>query len=568
MTDEASKKQKHAGGRPRTGSLVWRKAGWSARYWTQKDGEWIRVCVALGTDNKAVARRKLARLLEAEGVPDADAAKRIETFEEAARASVKLQAADGLATWKDRLHRLEAWAFPALGHLPVDKLRPPHILEALEACQRDGRSRRTIMHLKIDISTVLEALWREEQIPENVARKVRVPKNARVDERRRVVLSDEEFDSLLSSEVLGAELATMAFTSRTFGGMRTSDLHAWDWKHVDTVTWLDAHVPRPKTKSSDRLALPQRFVPLLQAWWQQNGAPTTGPVFPVRRGARAGQRKRGKISYAEQLRDALWQAGIFRPTEGFELAREALESARTELARREAEERAKKGPARAIFGTLTPERQAVERADLAARRLCEIQAGSDDLRALDFHSFRRAFATGLASSGMNVQQAMALAGHRNASTHMRYVRITEVLEVPTNALPKLFKAPLVPKSLMSLASQNTDGPLSYLKEPSFAVGHCRLELQANGLRERRSTPPGSSPPISTHRPGDAEERRSDVIAGPCLNSVPFARAADAALQVYLTFAAREIAAPWLTGRSDPASSAQRIPGQRSGDRIG
>jgi hypothetical protein len=47
---------------------------------------------------------------------------------------------------------------------------------------------------------------------------------------------------------------------------------------------------------------------------------------------------------------------------------------------------------------------------------------------------------------MNVQQAMALAGHRNASTHMRYARIIEVLEVPASALPKRFKAPSVPKA--------------------------------------------------------------------------------------------------------------------------
>jgi integrase len=439
MTEDASKK-KHAGGRPRTGSLVWRKTGWSARYWTQKDGEWIRVCVALGTDNKAAARRKLARLLEADTAATPTEAKRIETFEEAARASVKIQSADGLATWKDRLHRLEVWAFPALGHMPVDKLRPPHVAEALEACQRDGRSRRTIMHLKIDISTVLEALWREEQISENVARKVRVPKNAHVDERRRVVLADDEFEALLASPHLGAELATMAFTSRTFGGMRTSDLHAWDWKHVDTVTWLDAHVPRPKTKSSDRLALPESFVPVLQAWWRKHGAPTAGPVFPVRKGPRAGKRKQGKTSYAWHLREALWLAGIVRPLEGFEAAREAWQAAQAELERAVAQ-KAERSALDALVA-------AAAAAEAHARSLCLIQAGSEDFKPLDFHSFRRAFATGLADAGVNVQQAMALAGHRTASTHMRYVKITEVLEVPLAALPKMQKASTVPFALL------------------------------------------------------------------------------------------------------------------------
>jgi integrase len=438
MTNETSKK-KHAGGRPRTGSLVWRKGGWSARYWTVKDGEPVRVCVALGTDNKTVARRKLERLLTAESVPADGDARRIETFEEAARASVKKQAREGLATWKDRLHRLEAWAFPAFGGMPIDKLRPPHVLEALEACQRDGRSRRTIMHLKIDISTVLEDLWREEQIPENVARKARVPKNAHVDERRRVVLADEEFGALMSSPHLGAELATMAYTSRTFGGMRTSDLHAWDWKHVDTGGWADAHVPRPKTKSSDRLALPASFLPVLQAWWRKHGSPTSGPVFPVRKGPRAGKRKQGKSSYAWHLREAIWLAGIVRPLDGFGEAHESWRAAQLEL-----ERAVGRKAARPVADDLVAVASAAE---ARARELCLIQAGSEDFKPLDFHSFRRAFATGLADAGVNVQQAMALAGHRNASTHMKYVRITEVLEVPLAALPKLQKAATVPFAL-------------------------------------------------------------------------------------------------------------------------
>jgi hypothetical protein len=36
-----------------------------------------------------------------------------------------------------------------------------------------------------------------------------------------------------------------------------------------------------------------------------------------------------------------------------------------------------------------------------------------------------------------------------------------------------------------------------------------------------------------------------VMTGPCLNSVPFARAADAALCAYLSVMAQELAAPWL-----------------------
>jgi hypothetical protein len=65
-------------------------------------------------------------------------------------------------------------------------------------------------------------------------------------------------------------------------------LHAWDWALVDTVHWLDAHVPRPKTKSGDRMALPDALVPVLRAWWDSHGRPLSGPVFPVSQRGPAG----------------------------------------------------------------------------------------------------------------------------------------------------------------------------------------------------------------------------------------------------------------------------------------
>lgn len=535
MSDNSTPKKQARRGRPSTGGLVWRDGEWVARFTATLDGERVRVWRPLGTDSKQAAKRKLERLMASEQ-PSAAEAKRVETFEEAARAGVKRQAADGLATWKDRLHRLEAWAFPAFGHLAINAIRPPHVSEALEACQKNGKSRRTIMHLKIDISTVLDELWREEQIPENVARKVRVPKNARVDERRRVVLSDEEFDALMSSESLGAELATMAFTSRTFGGMRTSDLHAWDWKHVDTVNWSDAHVPRPKTKSGDRLGLPERFVPVLQQWWRNHGSPTVGPVFPVRRGPRAGERKQGKSSYAEHLREALWQAGIARPLEGFEQAALAWRAAVAEL------QQLQRLPAQigtaetkaARAARLDAARERSEAAEAKARALCLIQAGSEDFKPLDFHSFRRAFATGLASSGMNVQQAMALAGHRNASTHMRYVRITEVLEVPASALPKHFTAPAVPKSLMAAS-----------RPRMFSAHPGRFELPTLGFVEGReaSQRVDSRPNLNNHPGGGSGG--SGLVQSLRQNSAPncwlIRRAADAALGAYLSVLATGLA---------------------------
>lgn len=261
---------------------------------------------------------------------------------------------------------------------------------------------------------------------------------------------------------------TMALVSRTLGGARASDLHAWDWAHVDTAGWVDAHVPRPKTKSGDRMLLPDVLVPVLRAWWDSHGRPSAGPVFPCRRGARAGQRKGKGISYAAALRDALWAAKVIRPLPGFERAA----------------------------------------TDAERRRLCLIQAGSAEHRPLDFHSFRRAYNTALADANVNVQTAMRLAGHRNASTHMRYVMRTGRLATPTAALPALANigSGRAAKHRVSIVvdaePQSTNGTSTAGQSAVFTassglasdrelveliVGHEGLEPSTNGLRIHCST---------------------------------------------------------------------------------
>lgn len=409
----------------RTGTLIWTKAGLAARVPVVIDGVRTKRWFALGTDNKAIARRKLARIVEdleknEEPTPERVAA--VETFAEASDRVVQRQRSEGLKTWKEREQRLRDFALGRIGSAPVDKIRVSDIREVLEHARDAGKSRQTIVHLKNDLSAVFGDLWRDEVIAENPVAKAEIPKGAHVDERDRVILSEHEFARFMACADVDPELHVMALTSRSFGGMRTSDLHAWDWSHVDTSGWHDAHVPRPKTKrhsggkSRERLELPEVLVPVLRAWWDGAGRPSKGPVFPVRRGPSAGERKR-KSSYAKALREALWAAGIVRPRPGFPEALERWASLRSVAAAAEQ----------------------LEAAEAAAKALCEIQSGSDETRPLDFHSFRRSFNTALAVAGANVQTAMALAGHRSPSTHMVYVKLAQVgaLQTPAAALPQL-----------------------------------------------------------------------------------------------------------------------------------
>jgi integrase-like protein len=57
---------------------------------------------------------------------------------------------------------------------------------------------------------------------------------------------------------------------------------------------------------------------------------------------------------------------------------------------------------------------------------------------VDFHSFRRAFASALAEAGVNVQHAMRLTAHSDPRVHARYVmRTTAMRSIPEAAIPTL-----------------------------------------------------------------------------------------------------------------------------------
>ncbi len=390
--------------RPRTGSLIWRRKGWGARLSFSADSGRVQRIVDLHTTSRSLAERKLAALLSSGEMSDElrQTARRRETFGEAARRLVEAQGAEGMKTWTERLYRLNEFAIPFIGKLDPAEIKPSHIQEVYRNMVRRELSRRTIMHMKADLSRIFADAIREELCSDNPVGKTSVPSNAIVDNRERIVLTDEEFAQFMACESVPAELHVMAMCSRTLGGMRTSDLHAWAWDHIDTENWIDAHVPRPKVGKSGRrqprLTLPEMLLPILQSWWHSQGRPRTGAVFPAARGPRAGGHKK-RMSYAEQLREALWLAGVVRPLPGF--------------------------------------REAKSEAEQKAR--CLIQSGNSlEYKPLDFHSFRRAFATGLAAAGVSTPLAMALADHRDASTHTRYTLLGQrsSLTVPEHALPR------------------------------------------------------------------------------------------------------------------------------------
>jgi integrase len=409
--------------RRRTGTLVWQKRGWSARIPVVVDGVTVKQVFFLGTDSKAVARRKLARLIEQierGEQPGAVDAARVDTFAEAAERVHEQRKKDGVKSAADEIARLRAYALPIFGALPATKITTALVNEVLDDCKAKGRGRQTTVHLKQDVGNVLAALRRDGSITSNPADDAEVPAYPEGVRKERAVLTDEELvrylgwqhpDERFRAAVL--ERQVMACVARMFGGLRTGDLHALSWESLDSERgeFLWGWAARRKTSRPQKLEIPAMLRPILKDWWRAQKKPTVGPVFPVRRGERAGEEKR-KASHADALRKDLarafglevWSTAVTERSNGRKLTRQAWVPSGRRLTPRE-------------------------------RELFE---GTEFVLPVDFHSWRRAYSQALADADVTVQQAQALAGHASMSAHERYLRnAAKMRRLPPRALPRL-----------------------------------------------------------------------------------------------------------------------------------
>jgi len=359
-------------------------------------------------DFKPVAVRKLARLV-AEGAPLVDVSG-AETYAEAAERIRASRRSEGVADvgneeGRDRLHIL-----PHIGAMLVTAVRPAHVRSVLEAARDAGKSQQTVRHIRRTMNAVFAAMWRDEAIPDNPVARVQVPKSKQ-DRRERAVLSDEELIRYLGWQhpdqrhALGVlERQTMGTIARVFGGLRAGDLHALRWEALETEDgrFSFGWAPRKKTARPQLLEVPEMLRPILFDWWERAGKPKEGLLFPSLRGKQAGTGEKSGVSHAAALRKDLRRA--------FGLERWSRTAQRWEPV-----------PDRA----LTPRER-------------ELLEGTDTVKPVDFHSWRRAYNQALADAGLSAQQASALAGHADLGAHARYLNNTAKMRcVPLAALPKL-----------------------------------------------------------------------------------------------------------------------------------
>jgi integrase len=375
-----------------------------------------RPLYSLGTTDKSLAHRKLARLVALiesgrdpiEAAQGANSAERVKEYAEAWLAKREVQ---GIAKAPLERGYLRNHALSAIGVLPLGDVTPGHVRSILDDVAAKGLRRGTVEQVRGVLHRLFDHAWRAEVIEANPVARVKLPPMREV-KKARVILTDEEFSRFVACSEVDLELRMLSLVARCEGGMRTGDLHKWDWSMIDRVGFAECFIPRAKTRTPQALAIPEGLAPFLRAWWERAGKPESGAVFPARTGKRAGQAKRPSNSYADRLRRDLLRAGVYR-TAPIEVA--ATKSGqRTDLGK----------PAQ---GT-----------KLAPSPTDPLYYETATTLPVDFHSFRRAFNTALAEAGVNVQHAMHLASHADAKVHSRYVMSTKAMRtIPSAALPRL-----------------------------------------------------------------------------------------------------------------------------------
>ena len=379
--------------RARTGTLVYKPTtGWNAKVWVtvrdeKGDAQDDRRWVPLGTHDKDLARRKMESIVAgvASGDIVADAMKveavRVPTVVDSIRDYCKRRKAAGVAMADTELGYAEHHIIPEIGPMLVTGVRKVHIKGALRTANGKGLSKGTIGHLRRLLSRFFKSLEVDEIIESNPVRLVALADVGRmkIDKRPFTLPNDEEVALVMGSPEVDVEIKLVIFVARVLGGARGAEVNRWTYDMIDLDTFATCVLQRAKGDDVQNFVMPVVLRPFLRAWWEGHGCPTSGPVFPVARGLRRGE-ARGKSAYALRVRRAFWKAG--------------------------------------------------------ARRH-ELHNDTPHGRRLNFHSTgRRAFATALATSGVNEQTSMALTHHADSRVHKRY-QMAQIRDVPLSVLPSL-----------------------------------------------------------------------------------------------------------------------------------
>lgn len=431
------------------------------------DGETVRKRVRFETTDPLVAKRKIQRMAsEALPVSVATAAA---TFWEEAEAVHAERVARGVHRPDIEIGRIKnhvrafvgALSKVPFGDRALGAISADEVTELLTSQRNAGYSRQQVKHIRNYLKYVFESrkLDTLDRVP--------LPIFKATVAKERAVLEDAELLTYLGYQHPVERFRTavlmrqaMSCIARCFGGQRTNDLHVatWDMFEIAGGAFPRGWVPRTKGKQPQRLTVPEGLRPVLRLWWEHQGCPTSGPLFPLLRGEHIGGARVIQDSHAEALRKDLMRAfGIFvwDPTGGKKKS-----------------------------GCWVKARELSERER-------ELFVESAYTKPVEFHSHRRAWSQALERVGVNVQTSAALTGHASdLRAHSRYLANSRrERSVPEGVVPDLTAKTIFGRGLANI------------HEEGFGVSSDSSDVSGTSERARVG---------SNHRPlaSEAEPRKA------------------------------------------------------------
>jgi hypothetical protein len=409
-----------------------------ARATLDVDGVTIRKRLRFDTREDQVVNQRLGRM-QAEGLPIAAGTAAATLWEEITLVHEE-RARLGVVGVRVEMGRLEkhargfvgAHSRVPLGERPLGAITSEDLAELFETLRGQGYSRQHVKHVRNGIKYAFDARRLSAVIdaaPLPLFRKTGVTPE-------RAVVSDEILIVYLGYVHPVARHQTgvlmrqsMSAVSRCLGGQRTNDLHVATWEdnfEIAGGAFPRCRVVRTKGRTMTRLTVPEPVAAVVRIWWEHQGRPLAGPIFPLLRGEHAGEARVTQDSHAFAMRQDIARAlglSVWNPTGG-----------------------------KRRSGSWVKGREMTEtERPIFVKTKYTLPA--------DFHSWRRGWVQALADAEVNMQTAAALTGHMMAGlgVHGRYLGNSQrERSVPVGVVPDLTAKTIFGRGL---ANNQEVGPL-------------------------------------------------------------------------------------------------------------
>lgn len=253
----------------------------SGRYWRMKyrfDGKektlalgvYPEVSLKLARERRTKAREQIADGIDPNQVKKKQKAaskEQADTFKAVAEDWLKLKKGElADSTLKVAKRRLESWAFPKLGHLPIKEIKPLTVMEALRPIEEQGKH-ETAHRIRQRIGEIFRFAVAADRADIDPTATLRGQLKTTPTRHRSAITNPDELGKLLkaidaygghASTIAALKLAPMLF-------LRPGELRNAEWNEIDLdkATWV---VPGKRMKGTQKAKragqVPDHIVPL------------------------------------------------------------------------------------------------------------------------------------------------------------------------------------------------------------------------------------------------------------------------------------------------------------------